>query len=1171
MEVGLVRSIDIDQIMQQAYLDYAMSVIVARALPDARDGLKPVHRRILYAMFDMGLHPDTAYKKSARIVGEVLGKYHPHGDMAVYESMARMAQDFSMRCLLVEGQGNFGSVDGDPPAAMRYTEARLTSPAMEMLADIRKNTVHFSDNFDGSLQEPDVLPSALPNLLVNGATGIAVGMSTNIPPHNLCEVVDALVYMLENWDRLDDVNIEDLMKFIQGPDFPTGGLIVQDTHEDDLTAAYGTGRGRVTVQSRCHIEEITRGRNRIIVTELPYMTNKSSLIEHIAELARGGNLEGVADLRDESDRHGLRIVVELTRTAEPEKVLQVLYKRTAMRSTFGIIMLALVDGEPRMLSLKQALRVYLDHRLLVIRRRGEYELEKARSRLHILEGLRVALKHLDEIIDLIKKAPDADIARDRLMKRYRLSEIQAQAILDMQLRRLAALERKKIEDEYKELLAQIKLLEGLLRSPVKIRQTVATELRQVKEAYGDRRRTQITRLGVGAKSVLPVLTATDLLPEQIVWVSATSEGLVSRTLDEKPPRISGTAAPRFLLQVNTRDTLFLVSEKGEAAGVPVQTLPEAEHPQDGAPAHKVSALSEGDKLAALFTLPPKEERLGGWYVFTATQLGMLKKTSLEELPGPTGHSFTLVKVNEDDKLGWVRLTDGKAEILLATADGMAIRFHEDEVRPMGLVAIGVGGIKLGARDLVIGMELLPRRRDILLLSSDGKAKRVAADQFPRQGRHGQGVMAWKLPRTSQLVGIAAGKPSTRVTLLLDKLSPKAIRFDEAPLQTRAASGKSVIDLKAGYQVLGLSISWAVPRAVVGEKDITEKELEVPEEPDELQVPEMEQLTFGMVEPAIKDSSKGEKSKTPKPRRVTGQKAKSSPPKAKRTKVAQATLITKAITTKHEPPATKAGRPKSTKVVAAGKEKATAKPVQAPLIDKKVAEKEIAPAKKVGRPRSTKVVATMTVKATAKPVQAPLNDKKGATQEKVPVKKVGRPRSNKIVATGKEKPTAKAVQAPLVDKKAAEQKSVPPKKVGRPKSTKVSTTEQTKTNTNAGRLKLKVNTTLTIKKKTAPKPGKPKGGIKSIADSEKKPASKPDRTSSVKTRSKKTAQTRSTKGQTMKTVPSKPATRKKSQGKFTVKSATAPAVIILPPSWKPKRSKPTRPRRMVKPAKPKTGR
>jgi DNA gyrase subunit A len=912
MEVGLVRSIDIDQTMQQAYLDYAMSVIVARALPDARDGLKPVHRRILYAMFDMGLRPDTAYKKSARIVGEVLGKYHPHGDMAVYESMARMAQDFSMRCLLVEGQGNFGSVDGDPPAAMRYTEARLTAPAMELLADIRKNTVDFSDNFDGSLQEPDVLPSAFPNLLVNGATGIAVGMSTNIPPHNLGEVIAALVYMLENWDRLDDVDIETLMKFIQGPDFPTGGLIVQDTHEDDLATAYGTGRGRVTVQARCHIEEITRGRSRIIVTELPYMTNKSSLIERIAELARESHLEGISDLRDESDRHGLRIVIELTRTAEPEKVLQDLYKSTPMRSTFGIIMLALVEGEPRMLSLKQALRVYLDHRLTVIKRRAEFELERARSRLHILEGLRIALKHLDEIIALIRKSPDADIARERLMKRYRLTEIQAQAILDMQLRRLAALERQKIEEEYRELLAQIKHLEGLIHSPLKMRQVVAAELKQVKEQYADRRRTQITRLGAGAKSVLPVLTATDLLPEQVVWVSATSDGLVSRTLDEKPPRISGTAAPRFLLQVNTRDTLFLVSDKGEAAGIPVQTLPEAATPQDGAPVHKVSALAEGDQLAALFTLPPKEERLEGWYVFTATQQAMLKKTALEELPGPTGHSFTLVKVNEEDKLGWVRLTDGKAEILLVTADGMAIRFHEDEVRPMGLVAAGVGGIKLGARDLVIGMELIPRKGEILLVASDGKAKRVAASQFPRQGRYGQGVIAWKLPRTACLVGVAAGKANTRLTLLLDKLAPKAIRLDEAPLQARTAAGKVIVELKPGYQVLGVSTAWAVPRPVAGEKPAPETELEVPEVPEEAPAPEVEQLTFSGIAPAAQPAQEKQKGK---PRRPQPTKPSVTKParKTRQVKAQQDSLISKPAPQKQKGSSKKGTRTKSSRL------------------------------------------------------------------------------------------------------------------------------------------------------------------------------------------------------------------------------------------------------------------
>jgi DNA gyrase subunit A len=1087
MEVGLVRSVDIDQTMQQAYLDYAMSVIVARALPDARDGLKPVHRRILYAMFDMNLRPESAFKKSARIVGEVLGKYHPHGDMAVYESMARMAQDFSMRCLLVDGQGNFGSVDGDPPAAMRYTEARLTAPAMELLADIRKDTVNFSDNFDGSLQEPNVLPAALPNLLVNGATGIAVGMSTNIPPHNLGEVVDALIYMLDNWERLDDVNIENLMRFIQGPDFPTGGLIVQDTHEDDLTAAYGTGRGRVTVQARCHIEEISRGRNRIIVTELPYMTNKSSLIERIAELVREGHLEGLSDLRDESDRHGLRIVIELSRTAEPDKVLQNLYKSTPMRSTFGIIMLALVDGEPRMLSLKQALRVYLEHRLTVIRRRAEYELEKARQRAHILEGLRLALKHLDEIIELIKISPDADTARDRLMKRYRLSEIQAQSILDMQLRRLAALERKKIEDEYREVLAQIKILEALLHSPLKLRQTVATELRQVKDAYGDRRRTQITRLGAGAKSVLPVLTATDLLPEQTVWVSATQDGLISRTLDEKPPRISGSVAPRFLLQVNTRDTLFLVSNRGDAAGIPVQTLPEAESPQDGAPVHKVSALSEDAGLTSLFTLPPKEERVEGWFVFTATQQGMLKKTALEELPGPTGQCFTLVKVNEEDKLGWIRLTDGKAEVLLVTADGMAIRFHEDEVRPMGLVAAGVGGIKLGALDNVIGMELIPHRGDILLLASDGKAKRVAVNQFPRQGRYGQGVIAWKLPRTAQLVGIAAGKANTRVTILIDKLSPKAIRLDEAPLQTRVASGKTILELKPGYQVIGLNVSWVVPRAVAGEKTSPEKEPEVPDELEEIQTPEVEQLSFGMIEPTSKDHQKATVSKSRKPASATRQKAGSGPRKARTLKAAQAALVTKSVATKKTASTTKTRRSKSTRVSKVGKAKASSRDVQAPLIEDKVTKTVTAPVKKGARSTSSNIRSVAKPKTTSR-----------------------RSRSKTIAKT-----------TSLTKKKPA---------------------------TKANPLRVNYKSAVGVDKKSAIKTGESKLG---------------------KTPKTKSGLAKPTIDQAAKPGITKPTIRKPRKKKVTIKSATAPAGVILPPSWKPKRTKTSTTKRIVRPTKPKT--
>jgi len=817
MEVGLVHSVDINAQMQQAYLDYAMSVIVARALPDARDGLKPVHRRILYAMYDMGLRPDSAYKKSARIVGEVLGKYHPHGDAAVYEAMARMAQDFSMRTLLVDGQGNFGSVDGDPPAAMRYTEARLAAPATHLLADIGKNTVDFVDNFDGSLQEPVVLPAAIPNLLVNGATGIAVGMSTSIPPHNLGEVLDALRYMLANWEKLDDITVEDLMAFIQGPDFPTGGILIPGTGDDDLKSAYGSGRGRVTIQARLHTEEMERGRSRIIVTELPYMVNKASLIERIAELSREEKLTGISDLRDESDRHGLRIVIELSKTAEAEKVLQDLYRLTPLRDTFTIILLALVDGEPRLLSLKQALRVYLDHRLVVIRRRSEYDLAKARARAHILEGYLIALKNLDEVIELIKRSPDAETARTRLVKRFKLSEIQAQAILDLQLRRLAALERKKIEEEYKEVQATIKSLEALLKSPKKMREVCSDELAQVKELYGDRRRTFIASGDVGTRTAASPLLA----PNAAVWVTVTPDGLIARTADDKPPHLSGNAAPRFLLQANTRDVLYLCAENGECATAPVHSLPEAESPANGNPFWKVSSLSESDKLAALFTLPPKESRPAGQFVLTCSRQGMVKKTDVAEIPGPSSKPFALVRINAGDRLGWVRLTNGRADILLATADGMAIRFSEEEVRPMGLAAAGVGGIKLGVRDEVVGMELLPEKGEVLLVTSDGKAKRCAAALFPRQGRYGQGVIAWKLPRTATLAGMAIGKPSSRVSLHLNKLAPKAMRFDEAPLQTRAASGKDVLPIKAGVQVVAVTPLLGEASAA-GEKSLAER-------------------------------------------------------------------------------------------------------------------------------------------------------------------------------------------------------------------------------------------------------------------------------------------------------------------------------------------------------------
>ena len=804
MEIGLVQKINIDDEMQQAYLDYAMSVIVARALPDARDGLKPVHRRILYAMYDMGLRPDNAYKKSARIVGEVLGKYHPHGDMAVYEAMARMAQDFSMRYLLVDGQGNFGSVDGDPPAAMRYTEARIANAAVDMLSDIQKDTVNFSDNFDGTLTEPDVLPSAIPNLLVNGATGIAVGMSTSVPPHNLGEVVDALVYMLSHWEKLDEITLDELMQFVQGPDFPTGGIIIQGADGDGLHSAYGTGRGRVTIQARAHIEEMERGRSRIIVTELPYMTNKSALIERIATLAREERLEGVADLRDESDRQGMRIVIELNKTADPEKVLAELYKSTPMQSTFSIIVLALVDGEPRLLGLKQALRVYVEHRLEIIRRRSEFDLARARARAHILEGLLIALRNLDEVINLIRKSRDAEVAKENLMKKYKLSELQAQAILDMPLRRLAALERKKLEDEYKEVQAQIKELESLLKSPKKMRQVVSDELLAVKERHGDRRRTQIVTLKEG-ESTRAILTATDLAPEKNVWVSVTADGFISRTLEDRLPRMSGRETPVLLANCNTRHTLYLVNEQGEAAAIAMQAIPETDSPDGGVPFNKITPLKEKDKLRAVFSLPPKMDRSEGSFMLTVTRQGMTKKTSLTELPGPSAHTFTLVKVNEGDSLGWLRLTDGRNDVLLVSELGMAIRFSEEEVRPMGLVAAGVVGIKLAMGDAISGMEILPHPGEVLIIANDGSAKRIPPDQFPRQGRYGLGVIAWKLPMGIKTVGMGVGQGQERVILHLVKQAPISMRIDQAPLSTRAGRGKRCIDLKPGDDILYLTM------------------------------------------------------------------------------------------------------------------------------------------------------------------------------------------------------------------------------------------------------------------------------------------------------------------------------------------------------------------------------
>jgi len=813
MEIGMVRRIDIDAEMQQSYLDYAMSVIVARALPDSRDGLKPVHRRILYAMHAMGIRPGADFKKSARIVGEVLGKFHPHGDMAVYEAMARMAQTFSMRYPLVDGQGNFGSIDGDPPAAMRYTEARLERLAMEMLEGIDKDTVDFIDNFDGSLREPTVLPTAVPNLLVNGATGIAVGMATSIPPHNMGEVCDALTFMLENWSRLEKIGVEDLMAHIQGPDFPTGGIILRDKGDaDGLTSAYGTGRGKVVVQARAHIEDMGRGRSRILVTELPYLTNKSALVERIAELARNGDMEGLADLRDESDRQGLRIVLELNKTATPEKVLAELYRRTPMQVSFGITLLALVDGEPRLLTLKQALRVYLEHRLEIVRRRSAFELARARERAHILEGLRTALQHLDEVVQLIRGSADADQAHERLRKRYKLSDLQARAILDMPLRRLASLERKKIDQEHKEAVARIKELEGLLGSEKRLRDVLVEELVKVKGTYGDRRRTLIVeaRKGKGKKAA-PLLTAGDLTPEKETWVVVTDDGLISRTPTARQPRLTGRSAPVLLICAGGRDTLYLFEARGTGAAVAVHTLPECDDPKDGIPVARGTSFTSGEQVIAGVAIPPERSLLSpdACLVF-ATFGGMIKKTPLEALPGPSAKPFVAMNIAEGDVLGWTRITQGDQEILLVSSGGQAIRFDEQHVRPMGLAAGGVMGIKLedGAGDRLVGMDTVRADAELLLVRDDGHVKRVALSQFPVQGRYGKGVMAWKTSGSAHLAGAAVGQEDDRVAVHQARAGARSLRLGDAPRRTRAGAGKMLLEVKDTDRIVRIAAGLA---------------------------------------------------------------------------------------------------------------------------------------------------------------------------------------------------------------------------------------------------------------------------------------------------------------------------------------------------------------------------
>jgi DNA gyrase subunit A len=799
MEVGVVRQVDISDEMQTSYLSYAMSVIVSRALPDARDGLKPVHRRILYAMHDMGLRPDSAYKKSARIVGEVLGKYHPHGDQAVYDAMVRMAQDFSMRYPLVDGQGNFGSIDGDSPAAMRYTEARMAPMCMDVLQDIRKDTVDYNENFDGSLQEPQVLPSALPNMLINGASGIAVGMSTSIPPHNLGEVVDALTYIVDRWNRLDDIGAKDVMQFIQGPDFPTGGIIYseRDGDGDAIASSYATGRGRITLRARVHVEEMSRNRHRLVITELPYQINKSNLLERIAELHRDERVEGITDLRDESDRSGTRIVIELTRTVDPADTLAALFKYTPMQNTFSIIMLALVNGEPRLLPLKRALVVYLEHRLEVVRRRSEHDLAQARARAHILEGFLTALDNLDEVIDTIRRSRTTQTAHNNLRRKFRLSDEQAAAVLDMPLKRLAALERKKIEEEYEEKTKLIKYLESLLGSPKKMRDVIKHELLDVKARYADPRRTQIV------SGCQKEITVEQLTPDEMTWITVTQDGIVARTVGEELPRTERKPAqlPQMVLAANTRDTLYLIAADGSAISLPVHQLPQSNDPTVGTHFADLGKLTRRQHLSAAVAIPPE----AGGFLTMATVGGVVKRATLEDLPGVTTDLITVMGVTDDDMLGWAWHTTGQDEIMLFTAGAQVIRFVEEEVRPMGLPAGGVMGIKLqGEEDGVVAMALARPGAYVWTIADNGYAKRTAIDEYPTQGRYGQGVITMNLPRTARaLAGAAVGALGDKVTILTTAGITKTMSIKTAPDTARNRQGKRVIALAVRDQVAGV--------------------------------------------------------------------------------------------------------------------------------------------------------------------------------------------------------------------------------------------------------------------------------------------------------------------------------------------------------------------------------
>ncbi|ADB46421.1 DNA gyrase subunit A [Acidaminococcus fermentans] len=813
ISAGKVIPVYVEDEMQKCYIDYAMSVIVQRALPDVRDGLKPVHRRILYAMNEAGMLPNKAYKKSARIVGDVLGKYHPHGDSSVYDAIVRLAQDFSTRYLMVDGHGNFGSVDGDPAAAMRYTEVRMGKIAVEMLRDIEKDTVDFIPNYDESLKEPTVLPAKVPALLINGSAGIAVGMATNIPPHNLGEVVDACVMLIDH----PDATVEQLMTAVKGPDFPTGAKILGLS---GIRQAYTTGRGVVKVRAKTHVEPMPKNKNRIVVTEIPYQVNKAKLIENIAHLVQDKTLEGITDLRDESDRKGMRIVIELRSDVVPEIMLNKLYKHTQLQDSFGIIMLALVNGHPRILNLKQILEYYLDHQKDVITRKCRYELKKAKERAHILEGLKIALDHLDEVIATIRASANGEVAKAALMEKFGLSDRQAQAILDMRLQRLTGLERQKIEDEYKEVMATIAYLEDVLSDEHKIMGIAREDLLDVKKRFGDARRT----------SIVPDtgdLETEDLIAEEDVVITISHQSYIKRQaltnfrnqnrggrgikagsgkIVKEDNKVKGDFS-EHLLMASTHDNILFFTNRGRVYRQKGFEIPEASRTAKGTFIRNLLPLEENEKVNAVIAVKSGISEDEKKFLFMATNLGYVKRTSVSEFKSARKGGLIAINLGEGEELIDVKLTSGHNDILLATRDGYAIHFLEDDVRPMGRTSHGVRGISLRPHDSVVSMDsCVDDTGEVLTVTDKGQGKRTDISEYRVQTRGGKGIINLKVTdRTGLIVGSKFINETHDIMLI--SAAGIIIRMNAADISTygRNAQGVKLMDLEAGDKVAALAI------------------------------------------------------------------------------------------------------------------------------------------------------------------------------------------------------------------------------------------------------------------------------------------------------------------------------------------------------------------------------